>query len=211
MPNKLFLASEFFLLFVLLPISLAIPFSIWAKAGLVLAGFIYILWQLKKSENIQFRIKKNIDFKSFWRRIGVTFSMVVIATVSFVYLTEPAALFYVPLHNPGLFLMILLVYSIFSVWPQEIIYRTFFFERYALLFQNKTLFIFINAIIFSLAHLFFRNTLVLILTFIGGIIFGFTYLKYRSTTAVSIEHAIYGNWLFTVGMGQMLAFPGMES
>jgi hypothetical protein len=27
---------------------------------------------------------------------------------------------------------------------------------------------------------------------------------------VSIEHAIYGNWLFTVGMGQMLAFPGME-
>jgi hypothetical protein len=24
---------------------------------------------------------------------------------------------------------------------------------------------------------------------------------------VSIEHAIYGNWLFTVGMGEMLAFP----
>jgi hypothetical protein len=23
----------------------------------------------------------------------------------------------------------------------------------------------------------------------------------------SIEHAIYGNWLFTIGMGEMLAFP----
>ncbi|MAK35391.1 MAG: CPBP family intramembrane metalloprotease, partial [Flavobacteriaceae bacterium] len=30
-------------------------------------------------------------------------------------------------------------------------------------------------------------------------------------TLVTIEHALYGNWLFTVGMGQMLAFPGMES
>jgi len=211
MPNKLFLASEFFLLFILMPISLAIPFNIWIKVGMVLAGFIYILWQLKKSENIQFRIKKYMNWKSFWRRIGVTFIIVAIATIGFVLFTEPSVLFYVPLNNPGLFIMILFVYTLFSVWPQEIIYRTFFFERYAPLFHNKTLFIFINAIVFSLAHLFFRNTLVLLLTFIGGIIFGFTYLKYRSTTAVSIEHAIYGNWLFTVGMGQMLAFPGMEA
>jgi hypothetical protein len=26
-----------------------------------------------------------------------------------------------------------------------------------------------------------------------------------------MEHALYGNWLFTVGMGEMLAFPGAES
>ena len=94
--------------------------------------------------------------------------------------------------------------------PQEIIYRTFFFERYASLVDNKWLFIFINAILFSLAHLFLKSPLVQIITFIGGLLFAFTYLKTRSTILVSIEHALYGCWLFTVGMGEMLAFPGIE-
>ena len=103
-----------------------------------------------------------------------------------------------------------IVYPFLSVWQQEIIYRTFFFKRYESLFKSKSLLVFVNAIVFSLAHIFFSNTLVMILTFIGGILFAWTYLKFRSTTLVSIEHALYGNWLFTVGMGQMLAFPGME-
>lgn len=69
----------------------------------------------------------------------------------------------------------------------------------------------INAIIFSLAHLFFKNGLVLLVTFIGGVIFSLTYLKFKSTALVTIEHALYGNWLFTVGMGQMLDFPGFDN
>jgi membrane protease YdiL (CAAX protease family) len=58
-----------------------------------------------------------------------------------------------------------------------------------------------------LAHLFFKNTLVIVLTFLGGILFAITYHKTNSTLLVSIEHAIYGCWLFTVGMGSMLGFP----
>ena len=64
-----------------------------------------------------------------------------------------------------------------------------------------------NAILLSLAHIFFRSTLVMFLTFIGGILFAFTFNKTKSTLLVSIEHAIYGCWLFTVGMGDMLGFP----
>jgi membrane protease YdiL (CAAX protease family) len=48
---------------------------------------------------------------------------------------------------------------------------------------------------------------VLAFTFIGGILFAYTYQKTKSTLLVSIEHAIYGCWLFTVGMGTMLGFP----
>jgi len=76
--------------------------------------------------------------------------------------------------------------------------------------KNKWLFLFINAILFSLAHLFLRSVLVQLLTFVGGILFAYTYQKTKSNTLVSIEHAIYGNWLFTVGMGEMLAFPGVN-
>ena len=95
----------------------------------------------------------------------------------------------------------------FSVYPQELIYRAFFFQRYKNLFSNDKLFIFVNAVIFSLAHLFFKNTLVIVLTFLGGLLFAITFNKTKSTLLVSIEHAIYGCWLFTVGMGNMLGFP----
>lgn len=47
----------------------------------------------------------------------------------------------------------------------------------------------------------------MILTFIGGLLFALTFKKTKSTLLVSIEHAIYGSWLFTVGMGEMLGFP----
>ena len=119
----------------------------------------------------------------------------------------PNALFCVPRSNLKLFVIILFVYTFLSVWPQEVIYRTFYFERYKDLFSSRKLLIFINALVFSLAHIMFRNTLVLVLTFIGGLLFAYTYVKTKSTVLVSIEHALYGNWLFTVGMGEMLAFP----
>ena len=95
------------------------------------------------------------------------------------------------------------IYSIFFIYPQELIYRTFFFQRYEAFFNNAVLFIFINATLFSLAHLFFRHTLVIILTFFGGILFVLTYKKTKSTVLGSLEHAIYECWLFTVGMGEM--------
>ena len=211
MKNSIFLVSELFLLFVVMPISLAVSIPIWLKVSSVLIGFTYIIYVLFKVEGISLKIKKDIDWNSFRRRLLVTGLVVTITTTIFVWITDASALFYVPRTNPMLFIFILFIYTFLSVWPQELIYRNFFFKRYEILFQSKSLLIFVNAILFSLAHIFFRNTLVLVLTFIGGLIFGLTYLKFRSTTLVSIEHALYGNWLFTVGMGKMLAFPGMEA
>jgi membrane protease YdiL (CAAX protease family) len=48
---------------------------------------------------------------------------------------------------------------------------------------------------------------VLCITIIGGVIFAITFLRTRSLLLTSIEHALYGSWLFTAGMGEMLAFP----
>ena len=201
---------ELFLLFVLIPISFAFDYPLLIKAILAVSGFVYILWILKKAEDISFKIAEGLDWKIFWKRTLITFLLIAIVTTSSVFRVAPENFLYVPLKKPGLFVGILLVYTVLSVWPQEIIYRTFFMNRYDGLFRSKKLFIFVNAILFSLAHLFFRNTLVVILTFLGGLIFAYSYLKFKSTTLVCIEHAIYGNWLFTVGMGEMLGFPGME-
>lgn len=211
MKSRLYISLELFILFVLLPVSLILPFYILLKVVVVLFGFIYILIVMLRVEKVSFKINKGLDWKLFWKRIFLLFIGVSLITTSYVCFIDSSKLFCVPLHKPLLWVVILLVYTFLSVWPQELIYRTFFFARCERLFYNKKLLIFINAIIFSLAHIFFKNMLVLILTFVGGILFGYTYLRTRSTLMASIEHAIYGNWLFTVGMGEMLAFPGMES
>ena len=203
--------SELFILFILLPISLVFSFPIWIKAGLVLASFIYIIIVMLRIEKFSFKMNKSLDWNHFWKRTSIAFIGIAMITTLYVYIMDADKLFCVPINNPKLWLGILFVYTFLSVWPQEFIYRTFFYSRYENLFKNKKLLIFINAILFCLAHLFFKNTLVIVLTFIGGLLFGFTYLKTKSTLLVSIEHALYGNWLFTVGMGQMLAFPGMDS
>ena len=198
---------EFFLIFIIIPISFTLRFPTWIKMIYSVLGFVYIVFVLLKIEKNQFKISKNINWTSFFKHIFIKLIMIAILTTLFVWYTEGKNLFTVPLHHPWLWLLILFVYSVFSVYPQELIYRTFYFQRYNELFKDKRLFIFLNAIVFSLAHLFFRNALVIAFTFLGGLLFAFTYNKTKSTLLVSIEHTIYGCWLFTVGMGEMLGFP----
>ena len=82
------------------------------------------------------------------------------------------------------------MYSLFSVYPQEVIYRTFFFQRYEWLCKSEMLFILVNVALFSLVHLFFRNALVMLLTFSGGILCALTFKKTKFTLLVYLERAI---------------------
>lgn len=198
---------ELILVFIMIPISYSFNYSPILKLIIGVLGFIYITYILLKIEKNKFRINKNLNWKKFWKSTLIKLLTIAIITSVFVWLTDSENLFIVVLNKPKLWILILLFYSLFSVYPQELIYRTFFFQRYKNLFKNEFLFILINAALFSLAHLFFKSSLVLILTFIGGILFAYTYKKTESTLLVSIEHAIYGCWLFTVGMGSMLGFP----
>lgn len=198
---------EFFILFVLFPVSLAIDYPIWIKGFIGVSGFIYVIYYLLKIEKNTFKISPNINWKLFWTETGIKLSLIIIITTFYVWVTDSNQLFIVLRTKPLLWVVILFVYSLLSVYPQELLYRTFFFQRYQSLFKNEKLFVFINAIIFSLGHLFFKNALVIVLTFLGGLLFAITFNKTKSTLLVSIEHTIYGCWLFTAGMGTMLGFP----
>ena len=198
---------ELLIIFVLIPLSFAFNYAPLLKLVIGVLGFSYIIFVLFKIEKIKIKIEKNVNWMAFWKSILIKFLIIAIITTLYVWFTDAKNLFTVLLNKPKLWVLILLFYSLFSVYPQELLYRTFFFKRYTSLCKNKNLFIFINALLFSMAHLFFKNTLVLLLTFIGGILFAITFKKTKSTLLVSIEHSIYGCWLFTVGMGNMLGFP----
>ncbi|MBU2940527.1 CPBP family intramembrane metalloprotease [Lacinutrix sp. C3R15] len=198
---------EFFILFIILPVSFIFNYSFIIKLTLGLLGFVYVVYFLLKVEKNTFKISQNLNWQRFWKMTLLKMLLIAFLTILFVWFTSKDSLFSVVLHKPLLWLVILFAYSIFSVYPQELIYRTFYFQRYKNLFYNTNWLMLVNAIVFAMAHLFFKNGLVIVLTFLGGLLFAFTYSKSRSTILVTIEHAIYGCWLFTVGMGEMLGFP----
>jgi len=207
MTSTFYKLFEFLVIFIIIPISFSISFSIWIKLIIGVIGFLYIIYVLLKIEKTKFKMNSNLNWSLFCKETAIKLTIIALLTTIFVWYTDKEALFSVPLHKSLLWLIILFVYSFFSVYPQELIYRTFFFQRYQGIFKNESLLIFVNAIVFCLGHIFFRNTLVLILTFLGGLLFAFSFYKTKSTILVTVEHAIYGCWLFTVGMGDMLGFP----
>ncbi|PHS04273.1 MAG: CPBP family intramembrane metalloprotease [Kordia sp.] len=206
MDFKLRLYIEFLLLFILIPISLAFEYNTILKLFFLFLGGVYVLVYLIKNKLIHF-IKPNINWKLFFKVVIPRFIIIATFSTVYIYYFKRANFFEMPLNNPKLWLLILGVYSLFSVTLQECMYRTFYFHRFEKIFKNKTYLIIINALVFSLAHSFLKNWLILLFTFVGGVLFALTYFKTRSTLLVCIEHALYGFWLFTVGIGKELAFP----
>ena len=93
---------------------------------------------------------------------------------------------------------------------QELVYRVFFFHRYApalngeswlAIAVNAALFATMHAIIFASRGSSFHWEAVMI-SFIGGLIFAYRYTRTRSFLAVWLEHALYGDLIFTVGLGR---------
>ena len=177
------------------------------KVSGILTAVIYCIWITKKYQLITLKSMYQIELRKHWKNILIPLAVIFISSFIFMYFLHPENLFIVVKKKPLLWLSILFFYAVFSVSSQELLYRSFFFKRYEGIFKNPNYLLLLNIIVFPLAHLMFDNWLVLLVTFIGGILFTLTYNRSKSVLLTSIEHAIYGNWLFTIGMGEMLAFP----
>ena len=199
---------EILLLFILPPILLSIKsIEPWVKLSFTSVAIIYLIILSIKHRKIIFKNRKQIIPHQFWPKVAINLLLIFIASYFYIHYKQPDLLFKSVIEQPLVWLQFLMIYSFISVVPQEYIYRVFFFYRYQDLSKNSQIFYIINALLFSLAHLFFLNWFVLIFTFIGGYIFAYTYSKTKSWFWVSIEHAIYGGWLFTLGLGKILGFP----
>ncbi len=106
-----------------------------------------------------------------------------------------------PLERTSLWLFIMVAYPVFSVWPQEVVYRAFFHHRYRSILPGVLPRILISALVFGFMHVVFLNWLAPAMTLAGGLLFAWTYERSRSLLAVSIEHALWGQLVFTIGIG----------
>jgi len=197
------LIAELVLLFIILPVVFRFkPFPF---------PLIPALWLL--SGYCLYRLLHNATFnrKRLWNEQAlppVAAQMLVIFGVAAlligvaVYFLQPQVVFSFVRRAPAFWALVMVLYPVLSVYPQGIIYRAFFFERYRVLFPNPMVLIVASAIAFSFAHIIFRNPIALIFTLVGGLLFAWRYAETGSLLTSSVEHALYGCWMFTIGLGQ---------
>jgi len=137
----------------------------------------------------------------FWGPLLRDIPLLVLLGIA-VRLFAPEMLFSLYRRSPVWWLAVVLSYPIFSVYPQELLYRAFFFHRYKPLFGEGIGMITASAAVFGFVHIIFGNWVAIALTAIGGVLFGWTYRKSGSLVLTCLEHALFGDFIFTIGIGQ---------
>ena len=119
-----------------------------------------------------------------------------------VRLLAPELLFSLIKHRPWLWVIIMVAYPLVSVYPQELLYRAFFFHRYQPLFGSGWTLLVASALAFGFVHIIFGNWLSVGLCILGGFLFSYTYQQSGSLLLTCLDHSIFGNFIFTIGLGQ---------
>lgn len=132
------------------------------------------------------------------------------ALLAMLWLWQPSALFAFPRDSPRIYALVMFTYPLLSVFPQEVIWRTFFFHRYEAILGRGWPTVAASAIAFGWMHCVFNNWIAVVLTMLGGLLFAYTYHRMRSTAAVWIEHALWGCLIFTIGLGKFFYLGGIR-
>ncbi|MGR6981145.1 CPBP family glutamic-type intramembrane protease [Testudinibacter sp. P27/CKL/0425] len=198
-PRRFWLLLEFFALFIAVPLLYLfrlLPNS--SMLPLLWGIFTYsvIILKIHRIDCFVWDLKKSMLKPLFWRA-----SAICLMLSGFTLILMPENFLNFVRGNPSLWLAVMLLYPILSAFTQEMVFRKFFFFRYRTLLKNEKLMIIASALLFSYMHIVFLNYIAVLFTFIGGLIFASVYQRYRSLMLVSLEHAIYGNLVFTVGLG----------
>jgi membrane protease YdiL (CAAX protease family) len=201
----LYLAAEFAVLFVGIPIlfhlhrhffgTLLIPFI------LAIAAVCLVLLLADQ----HFDRRRLFDAEKFFPRLRESLLVFIpwAAALTLAWAVHrPGELFALPRANPPLWAVVMVLYPLLSAYPQEIIFRTFLFHRYRYLFPGRNARIVVSALAFGLAHLFFANWLAPTLSALGGLLIAVTYAGTASTLQASIVHGLWGNLVFTIGLGR---------
>lgn len=220
-PSKARLITEFILLYLGIPVFLRVlPIATKRMTGhafalpiipVLLIFFIIILYILRKDKTFNKRafffvpkIKLNprpyllIAIRFL---IGATFLTILLLLI------RPEAVLSFPKNNPKFWCVVMCCYPLISVYPQGVIYRAFYEHRYAKCFP-PSIQIFVGALAFACAHIPFGNIYALLFTFVGGLMFLATYRATNSLILAAIEHALFGDFLFTIGWGHFFFHAG---
>ena len=195
--GKGYIRAEFTLLFIILPLLYFFDVIPFHKVIPLVALFVYCLVILITAKRIS---SDKFTLTAEWKPILLRFVIIIGITLFFIWFFADSL--WADLTANKKLLVAIIIYPVLSAFPQELIFREFFYYRYATIFRNPSVLLVVNVVLFSFAHLYFMSWVVLLFTLVGGLIFSITYLKTRSLLVVTIEHTIYGSVILASGLGE---------
>jgi membrane protease YdiL (CAAX protease family) len=196
------LALEFLFLFLAIPAALAL----YAPTWIVFPA----MWSLAALSLIILLRDDTFDRAHLWNCSGVRsqirpmlqrFAVCATILAAALAIYDPSRLLQLPISHTPRWALIMLLYPVLSVYPQELAFRAFFTHRYRDLFPRRTAILIAGALAFGFAHVLLHNGFAVALCVVGGVFFACTYERSRSLAAACLEHALYGCFLFTIGWG----------
>lgn len=212
--RRLRLIAEIGLFYLCLPLLYAHLIQTWRISlivlmqPLLLALLAYLLWSR------DFSLKREFSRGVSWRvAAGIVglFVLVAGAISAWVWTNMPGSFLSFPLYNTRMWLLVMIFYPLLSVLPQELAFRSFFFHRYGPLFGDRLwLLAAVNGALFGFAHIIYGGPVSIILSGVLGVLLAWRYAQTRSLRAIWLEHALYGQMIFTVGLGRYF-FTGVST
>lgn len=203
MGNSIYRLLEFLLIFLAVPLLFYFELLPLPKIAALLGVTFIAVLLLWRDESYEFKhlFSKPLQ-PDFLKSLVWKSGLVALFLSILVLIIEQQHLFVFPKEQPLTWAIVLILYPFLSALPQELLYREFFFNRYESLFKREWILMLLSALSFSFLHIVYDNLWAVILSLIAGFIFARTYQKTRSLFWVSLEHAIYGILVFTIGMGR---------
>lgn len=201
--NKAYLIIELVLIFLGIPL---IYYFEWVNIpkipSLVLLTTFCMVVLLKDQSFDRTKLWNYRSAREFILKMVIRFGLAAIFLAIFTFVFFPEKFLLFPKTRPLIWVIVMIFYPILSAFPQELIYRVFLFHRYESLFKNDSVKIIASAVAFSFLHIMYDNFYALFLSLLGGFLFAMTYFKSKSLFLVGLEHALYGCFVFTIGLGQ---------
>ena len=199
----LLLTFEFSVLFVAIPLLIFYRLLPNLPIPYLLATALAAFWILRRTPGFQTsELFSLANVSSHLPALLLRDAICLLALGLAVRFFAPGLLFSFVKRAPAFWALVMLLYPILSVFPQELLYRAFLFRRYQPLFGNGWAMILASALAFGFVHIIFRNWLAVGLSVLAGFLFAVTYHSSQSLLLACLEHALFGNFLFTIGLGK---------
>ncbi len=208
--NIRFFTSRLYVLAELCVITLIMPLALLTI--LPLRIIIPLLWlTVLYAYQLQRRLDPTLSRRNWrWRAeygryllpMGIRFLVSTVLVVILTFTVFPEKFGSLVRERPLLWALVMVLYPLLSVVPQEYLFRRFFFWRYAVFFPAGLGMVLASGLSFGFVHIIFENWVAPVLSAVGGIIFAKTYQRTGSLRLAILEHAAYGCMVFTVGLGQ---------
>lgn len=198
--------AELALFFVGLPLILfLVPYGQIVVMPIVLLAALYCWRWLKACPRFDsFRLFRTKDFCRHLLRTLCVFLPLGALALGLSNFLQPESFLAFPKREPLLFAGALIGYPVFSAYPQEVIFRAYFYERFRPILPRTWQLVTMNVLLFGWVHIFFGGWIMPVLGATGALLFSRTYFRSGSLLQAGIEHGLWGGLLLSTGTGWAL-------